>query len=108
MLGGCAVREVYEQSDGMRGESFSMYDSSRNAWHQSWVTNRGELLLLDGNLRGADMVFAGTTRSAGGKSSMVRVTWIPQHGSVRETAVVSNDGGNSWQPQFDIVFRPHK
>jgi hypothetical protein len=108
MLDGCAVREVYDQNDGMRGESFSTYDSSRKVWHQSWVTNRGQLLLLDGNLHGASMVFAGSTESVGNKSSMVRVTWIPQHGSVRETAVISTDGGKSWQPQFDIVFRPHK
>lgn len=36
MLGGCAIREVYAQNDGLIGESFSIYDSARNVWHQSW------------------------------------------------------------------------
>ena len=52
MLGGCAVREVYVQGDGVQGESFSVYDASRHRWHQSWVTNRGSMLLLDGQLDG--------------------------------------------------------
>lgn len=108
MVGGCAVREVYEQNDGMRGESFSTYDASRKVWHQSWVTNRGELLLMDGNLRGADMVFTATEKQKDGRSSLLRATWIPQHGSVRETAVRSTDGGRTWAPVFDIIFRPHR
>jgi hypothetical protein len=27
---------------------------------------------------------------------------------VRETATRSKDGGKTWEPLFDIVFRPHK
>lgn len=108
MVGGCAIREVYEQSDGMSGESFSTYDASRHVWHQSWVTNRGELLLLDGGLRGANMVFTAAEKRSDGKSSLIRATWIQQHGSVRETAVRSSDGGKTWTPVFDIVFRRHK
>lgn len=47
-LGGCVLHESYEQGDGLVGESFSLYDASRARWHQSWFTNRGQLLLLDG------------------------------------------------------------
>lgn len=108
MLNGCAIREVYDQADGMAGESFSMYDASRKAWHQSWVTNRGALLLLDGGLDGTKMTFRATQKDSDGKSSIVRVAWIPQHGSVRETAESSTDGGKKWTPMFDIIFRPHR
>ena len=48
MLGGCAVREVYVQNDGVQGESFSAFDATRHRWHQSWITNHGSMLLLDG------------------------------------------------------------
>jgi hypothetical protein len=54
VLGGCALREVYEQNDGLVGESLSIYDASLRRWHQSWVTNRGGLLLLNGGLERAD------------------------------------------------------
>jgi len=59
MLGGCAIREVYEQTDGLVGESFSVYDSSRRVWHQSWVTNRGQLLTLEGGMSAGKMILTG-------------------------------------------------
>src|SRR5579885_1006440 len=48
VLDGCVIHEDYRQNDGLHGESYSLYDAARKMWHQSWVTNRGELLLLDG------------------------------------------------------------
>ena len=72
VLGGCAVREVYEQADGMVGESLSLYDASRRRWHQSWVTNRGSLLLLNGGLEGERMVLTGPDRVPGGAASLLR------------------------------------
>ncbi|MDQ2767176.1 MAG: hypothetical protein M3Y30_08475 [Gemmatimonadota bacterium] len=108
MLGGCAVREVYVQRDGMRGESFSTFDASRQLWHQSWVTNHGAMLLLDGRLHEGRMVLTARETDKKGGSSLLRGIWIPGHGSVRETAQRSKDGGKTWEPVFDIVFRPHK
>ena len=107
MLGGCAVREVYRQTDGLAGESFSTYDAPHGTWHQSWVTNRGTLLLLTGRLEGDRMVLTGTETAADGASSLLRSTWFPVPNAVRETAERSTHGGKSWKPVFDIVFRPH-
>jgi hypothetical protein len=108
MLDGCAVREVYVQRDGLRGESFSAFDAGRHAWHQSWVTNHGVLLLLDGQLQSGRMVLTATEHGLQGDSSLLRGIWTPQRGSVRETAQRSKDGGKTWEPVFDIVFRPHQ
>ena len=107
MLDGCAVREEYAQTDGMRGESFSTYDATRRAWHQSWVTNHGSLLLLDGGLVGGRMELTATQRAADGSSSLVRVAWWTKGRAVRERAEQSKDAGATWTPMFDIVFRPH-
>lgn len=108
VLDGCAVREVYEQDDGLVGESLSIYDASRRRWHQSWVTNRGELLLLDGGMQGDRMTFTGNQRTSDGKPSLLRGDWYRQGQEVRETATRSMDGGRTWQPVFDIVFKPHE
>ncbi len=108
MLGRCAIREVYEQTDGLKGESFSTWNVARGQWHQSWVTNRGDLLLLDGGLRDGRMVLTGTERRESGSPSLLRGTWIPDGRDVREIAERSTDGGKSWAPVFDIVFRPHR
>ena len=108
ILDGCVIHEDYRQSDGMHGESYSLYDAARNAWHQSWVTNRGGLLLLDGGMQGDRMVFKGVERKAGKPDALVRVAWYRQGDGVRETAERSLDRGKSWEPEFDILFKPHK
>jgi hypothetical protein len=108
ILEGCVLLEVYEGANGVVGQSFSIYDASRNLWHQSWVTNRGELLIIEGGMRRGEMVFSGADRTKEGKKRLVRGTWKPVEGGVRETAVRSTDCGKKWDPWFDLVFRPHK
>ncbi len=107
ILDGCVLREVYQQTDGLVGESFSLYDAARRGWHQSWVTNRGTLLLLDGGLQGDRMVLTGTERAKDGTSSLLRGIWRREGTGVRETAERSTDGGKTWKPVFDILFRKH-
>lgn len=108
ILDGCVAHEDYHQDDGLHGESYSLYDSSTGMWHQSWVTNHGELLLLDGGLQNGMMIFTGNQKTKDGKPSLLRGVWIPQGKTVRETATRSTDGGKTWQPVFDIVFKPHR
>lgn len=106
ILDGCVLREDYEAANGLKGQSFSLFDPSRNVWHQSWVTNRGQLLVIEGRLEGGEMILSGADRTTNGQERLVRGTWKPVGGGVRETAVVSTDSGHSWQPWFDLIFRP--
>ncbi len=107
ILDGCALREDYQDTSGHKGQSFSLYDAGLKQWHQSWVTNRGQLLLLDGGLHGDEVVLSATEHMADGKSKRIRSTWKPVNGGVRETAVTSVDDGKIWKPWFDLMFRPH-
>jgi hypothetical protein len=106
ILDGCVLRENYEGTDGHRGQSFSIYDASRKTWQQSWVTNRGQLLVIEGRIEGDEMVLSGVDRAADGKERRIRGTWKPVNGGVRETAITSTDGGKTWEPWFDLMFRP--
>lgn len=108
ILGNCVLREDYQDTNGHKGQSFSIYDASRKVWHQSWVTNRGELLAIEGSMQGAEMVLSGVDHPAAGEERHVRGTWKPVNGAVRETAVTSTDGGKTWKPWFDLMFRKHK
>lgn len=107
ILDGCILREDYESTNGLKGQSFSLYDASRRVWHQSWATNRGQLLTIEGRLENGEMVLSGTERGADGAEKLVRGTWKRINAGVRETAVTSLDAGKTWQPWFDLVFRPH-
>ena len=108
VLDGCSVREVYQQNDGLVGESLSIYDATRRGWHQSWVTNRGSLLLLNGGMESGRMVLTGPDRAADDMPSLLRGIWWKEGMNVREKAERSVDGGKTWTPVFDIVFRPHR
>jgi ketosteroid isomerase-like protein len=108
ILGGCVLREEYEDPTGLQGQSFSTYDPTRGRWHQSWVTNRGQLLTLEGALQGKTMTLNGVDRTSEGTERRVHVTWEPTPNGVRETAIRSVDGGKSWIPWFDLIFRPRK
>src|SRR4051794_26816855 len=48
---GCAIHELYEQGDGLIGDSILSYDPVRKQWQQTWVTNRGSLMVLWGHFR---------------------------------------------------------
>lgn len=107
ILEGCVVLEDYEETSGHHGQSFSIYDATKKVWHQTWVTNRGELLLLDGEFRDGPMVLIGHDIHEG-KPREVRGVWKAENGGVRETAVESFDGGKTWNSWFDLMFRAHK
>jgi len=108
ILDGCVVHEDYQSVDGHKGESFSIYDASRKVWHQTWVTNRGRLLVIEGRLEDGSIILRGVDRTAAGEERHIRGTWKPVEGGVRETAFTSLDGGKTWQPWFDLMFRAHK
>jgi len=107
ILDGCVLREDYQDNEGHKGQSFSIYDAALKAWHQSWVTNRGQILLLNGGLDGNQIVLNATEHTLDGENKLIRGTWKPVEGGVRETAVTSLDEGKTWKPWFDLMFRPH-
>ncbi len=101
---GCAIHELYEQNDGLIGDSILSYDAVRKQWQQTWVTNRGAIMVLWGNFKDGALVLEGETHLRNGKTVMQRITWKAQDKGVRETAVMSKDGGKTWTPAFDLLF----
>jgi hypothetical protein len=105
ILDGCVLRENYQATDGQQGQSFSIYDASRKVWHQTWVTNRGQLLVIEGTFESGEIVLTSVNPSAA-EPTLVRGTWKPVSGGVREIGVTSTDAGKTWKPWFDLIFRP--
>jgi hypothetical protein len=107
ILSGCVLEETYEGANGAKGQSFSIFDKSRGVWHQTWVTNRGKLLVIEGKMQDGAMVLTGSDLTADGKPRLVRGIWKTSSAGVRETADTSTDNGVTWTPWFDLLFRPH-
>jgi hypothetical protein len=43
-----------------------------------------------------------------GSSTLLRGMWWPEDANVRHRAERSADGGATWAPVWDLVFRPHR
>lgn len=105
---GCALRELYEQTDGLIGDSILSYDPVRKHWQQTWVTNRGSIMVLVGNFKDGALVLEGEAHMQNGTTVLQRITWKAQGEGVREYAVMSKDGGKTWTPAFDVLFLKRK
>jgi hypothetical protein len=105
---GCAVHELYEQVDGLIGDSILSYDPVGKHWQQTWVTNRGSIMVITGNFKDGALVLEGEAHLADGRTVMQRITWKAQDKGVRESAVLSRDGGKAWAPAFDVLFLKHQ
>jgi hypothetical protein len=104
---GCAVHELYEQTDGLIGDSILSFDPGRKLWQQTWVTNYGSLMVISGRFKEGVLTLDGTMHFGNGKSLQQRITWKASGGGVRESSVTSKDGGKTWDPAFDVLFLKH-
>jgi hypothetical protein len=102
---GCAIHELYEQQDGLIGDSILSYDPVLKKWQQTWVTNRGSIMVLTGNFSDGALVLEGDVHLMDGRSVVQRITWKTEGDGVRESAVLSKDGATTWAPAFDVLFR---
>jgi hypothetical protein len=108
-LGDCVLQEHWKGRGGMTGESYNVYDRSSGRWHQTWVDDRGTLLLLDGGLEGDKMVLRGPERRVQGKPQLDRITWRPAGADeVHQVWEISSDQGKSWSVLFHGVYRRKK
>jgi hypothetical protein len=102
--GGCVLHEHYATEKGYSGESLNSYDAGRKVWHQTWVDSSGTLLLLEGGLRGHDMVLEGSTADDKGIVTRHRITWTPNvDGTVRQHWE-SLDPAGQWVTAFDGLY----
>ncbi len=98
---GCTLREEYTTPAGYVGTSLNFYDSTRKAWHQTWIDNQGGALYLEGGLDGGAMVL----KSVGADGAVQRIRWTAlDDGRVRQHWEQTADGGNTWTTVFDGYY----
>ena len=105
ILGGCALREEWTGVSGGSGTSLNMYDAARRRWHQTWVDDKGNVLLLDGEFKRGTMALEGDAPDSDGKMTRQRIVWSPLSGGrVRQLWESSADDGKSWKVKFDGTY----
>lgn len=106
VMGGCGIGEHYEApkapGGAYSGTSYSGYDRKDGQWHQMYVDTNGNVSWYTGTLEGANMVL----RAPGKNGSLQRMEYRPHgDGSVEQIGTVSTDGGATWQPGYDYIYR---
>ena len=86
-----------------------MWDSGKRRWYQTWVDDKGNVLLLSGGRQGAKMVLEGDSPDGKGGTVRNRISWSPlAAGHVRQVWETSSDGGKTWETAFDGDYGPRR
>jgi hypothetical protein len=102
ILGGCVLRESWTGARGLHGTSYNIYDVTRRRWHQTWVDDRGTLLILEGGFVDGRMILEGVSTDTAGRRQRQRITWQQTApGRLRQLWESSSDDGATWAVAFD-------
>ncbi len=112
VAGGFALLEnwkVLPALGGGTGKSLNSYRRATKQWQQYWVGSGGRTTEYKGGLVDGRMVMVAEQVQANGAIFLTRGTWTPNaDGTVRQQFENSNDGGKTWQPGFDGLYRRKK
>jgi hypothetical protein len=109
LYAGCAIRENWMPLNGGAGGSLSAWNPKTGKWHQTWMDSGGATVMFDGRMIGDAMTIDGNWANvvAPGKDGVVRMRYRRNpDGSVRQWGEVTQDGGKSWSPSFDLTYKP--
>jgi hypothetical protein len=105
ILGGCAIREEWKGAGGLSGTSLNMWDAAGKRWRQTWVDDRGNVLVLIGQYRDGKMSLEGEGPGDNGATVHNRITWSRlSEGRIRQLWETSKDGGKTWGVEFDGTY----
>lgn len=103
---GCVLHERWSGSRGGTGQSFNWYDRADRLWHQVWVDNQGNSLMLSGTFQDGRLTLTGTAPGPNGAPQSQRLSFFKNpDGTVRQLWETSADGGQTWQSTFDGLYR---
>jgi hypothetical protein len=111
ILAGCAVRELWRDADGGRGDSLFFVQPVTRRWKQVWVTDQATVpgglkeKRLVARLQGGGTRFQGEIQVPDGRVILDRTTLTPApDGRVHQVIEISRDGGSTWAATFDAWY----
>lgn len=109
-LASCVLLEHWRGVRGFEGKSFNLWNRAERRWHQTWVDQSGNLLLLDGGMDGPSMRLEWKGKQRDGTPVRHRITWTPIdredcRGCVRQYWESAGADGE-WKPVFEGFYKP--
>ncbi len=106
---GNVLMEHWTDAKGSTGRSMNYFDPLDGLWHQVWVADDGGVSTYTGEMKDGSMRFLGTQRGLKGGSMPTRMTFTPlANGDVRQFIENSKDGGKTWTPSFEGIYKRKK
>ena len=88
------------------GKSLNSFNRASGQWQQYWVGGGGGISFYKGGLVDGKIVMIADAVTPKGPPYQLRGTWTPNaDGSVRQEFDLSTDGGKTWQPNFDGLYK---
>lgn len=108
LYSGCAIRENWMPiAPGGDGGSLNSYRPENGIWRQTWTDSSGAWVEFTGKWSGTAMVLDGIWPQPGHPKQRTRMTYTAlPGGAVEQLGESSDDDGKSWQPSFDLIYRP--
>ena len=104
---GCVIRENWTPVRGPAGGSLNSWIPSERRWRQTWADGGNTYADYSGGLDGEAMVLTAPTRLPDGRDGLYRMRFTREAGgTVRQYGTQSADGGETWQPIYDLTYRP--
>jgi hypothetical protein len=107
LYGGCVLRENWV-SPGFQGGSLNTWWKGDRRWHQTWMDQAGAFRHFIGAMDNGRMVLVAEQPdpAQAGRTLQVRLTFTPNaDGTVRQYSDISPDGGATWRPRYDFLYR---
>ncbi|MBI1765237.1 MAG: tetratricopeptide repeat protein [Acidobacteria bacterium] len=105
ILGKCVILEHWTGTGGVSGKSFNVFDTTDHKWHQTWVDDQGTFTeYKNGEYKDGKLVYVAEQMQKGQKT-LQRMTFFNLDANrVRQFGETSNDGGQTWQVSYDLIY----
>lgn len=74
----CLVLEKWSGTNNSSGRSFNYFDQESKTWNQLWLSNKGNILKLEGQIKNDKMVLTGPWERSQKGSYRNQIIWTPQ------------------------------
>ncbi len=101
---GCGLIEHWRGGRGMPGTGLHAFNRTTRQWTHLWVDASGFTATLTGTVENDAVVYRRSSSEAGGIERQHRMTLAPALGRITQTGEHSDDGGKTWQRDFQLTY----
>lgn len=105
ILDGKVIQENFQDTNGFKGTSISVYSPQNKSWHQAWADNQGGYFDLLGSTDGDKRMFQTKMRESGDNKIIQRMVFYEiTRDAFKWDWEMSADNGNTWTLQWRIFY----